>query len=194
LITTLPEPVQRQMTVDEFIALPDDDGVDRMLLQGQLWEKPMTMRDRWHSACEAAIAYLLGNWAMLQPKPRGKVFSGEAGFILRGTPGSAVGIDVAYASHEVISRNDIDTRLIDGPPVLAVEILSPNDKQDEVTSKVREYLDVGVALVWVVEPVFQTVTVYRPNERPQLFSGTDVLSGDPWMPGLQISVNQIFED
>jgi Uma2 family endonuclease len=141
------------MTVNEFIALPDDDGVDRMLLQGQLWEKPMVMRDRWHSACEASIAYLLGNWAVLQSKPRGKVFSGEAGFILRGTPGSAVGIDVAYASHDVISRNDLNTRLIDGPPVLAVEILSPHDKQDEVTSKVREYLDVGVALVWVVEPV-----------------------------------------
>ncbi|HEY4259093.1 MAG TPA: Uma2 family endonuclease [Schlesneria sp.] len=194
MITTLPEPVQRQMTVDEFIALPDDDGVDRMLLHGQLWEKPMTKRNRWHSACEAAIARLLGNWAALQPKPRGKVFSGEAGFILRGSPGSAVGIDVAYASHEIISRNDLNTRLIDGPPVLAVEILSPNDKQDEVTSKVREYLDVGVALVWVVEPVFQTVTVYRPNERPQLFSDADILSGDPLMPGLQITVNQIFED
>ena len=182
------------MTVHEFIALPDDDGVDRMLLQGQLWEKPMTKRNRWHAACEAAITYLLTSWLKSQSKPRGKVFSGEAGFILRGAPGSAVGIDVAYASHEVISRNAVDTRLIDGPPVLAVEILSPNDKQDEVTSTVREYLDVGVALVWVVEPVFKTVTVYRPNERPQLFSGTDVLSGDPLMPGLQITVNQIFED
>lgn len=182
------------MTVDEFIALPDDDGVDRMLIQGQLWEKPIAKRNRWHAACEAAISRLLGNWAMSQPKPRGKVFSGEAGFILRGTPGSAVGIDVAYASHDVISRNDINTRLIDGAPVLAVEILSPNDKQDEVTSKVREYLDVGVALVWVVEPVFQTVTVYRTNERPQLFSGTDILSGDPLMPGLQFKVDQIFED
>lgn len=194
VITTLPEPVQRQMTVDEFIALADDDGVDRMLLQGQLWEKPMTKRNRWHAACEAAITYLLTVWLKSQPKPRGKVFSGEAGFILRGTPGSAVGIDVAYASHDVISRNDVNTRLIDGVPILAVEILSPNDKQDEVTSKVREYLDVGVALVWVVEPVFQTVTVYRPNERPRLFSGADILSGDPLMPGLQFTVDQIFED
>eukprot|EP00475_Leptophrys_vorax_P011124 TRINITY_DN17663_c2_g1_i1.p1 TRINITY_DN17663_c2_g1~~TRINITY_DN17663_c2_g1_i1.p1 ORF type:complete len:155 (+),score=2.01 TRINITY_DN17663_c2_g1_i1:366-830(+) len=145
------------MTVAEFIALPDDDGVDRMLIQGQLWEKPMTERDRWHSGCQAAIAYLLGDWWKSQPRPRGKVLSGGAGFILQATLGSVVGIDVAYTSHEVISRNNIDNGLIDGPPVLAVEILSPNDKQDEVTSKVREYLDVGVALVWVVEPVFQTV-------------------------------------
>ena len=194
MVATLQEVAEPLMTVDEFIALPDDDEVDRMLIQGHLWEKPMTKRNKWHSSCEAAIARLIGNWVMTQPKPRGKVFSGEAGFVLRGTPGSAVGIDVAFASHEVLSRNDVDTRMVDGPPVLAVEILSPNDKQDEVIAKVREYLDVGVALVWIVEAVFQTVTVYRPNERPKMYSGTDVLSGEDHLPGFQVTVNQIFED
>ncbi len=194
MVATLPEVSERLMTVDEFFDLPDDDGVDRMLIQGRLWEKPMTKRNKWHSSCEAAIARLIGNWVMSQPKPRGKVFSGEAGFVLRGIPGSAVGIDVAYASHDVISRSEVDTRMIDGPPDLAVEILSPSDKQDEIIAKVREYLDVGVGLVWIVEPVFQTVTVYRPNERPKLFAGTDVLSGDEHLPGFQVTVNQIFED
>ena len=194
MIATLPEPVTRPLTVEEFFSLPDDDGIERMLIQGRLWEKPMTKRNKWHSSCEAAIARLIGNWVMSQPKPRGKVFSGEAGFVLRGMPGSAVGIDVAYARHDVISRSEVDTRMIDGPPDLAVEILSPSDKQDEIIAKVREYLDVGVPLVWIVEPVFQTVTVYRPNERPQLFSGTDVLTGGIHMPGLEITVNEIFED
>lgn len=190
---TLPEAAQHQLTIDEFIALPDDEGVDRMLIRGRLWEKPMTRRNRWHAACEAAIARLIGNWVVSQPKPRGTVFSGEAGFVLRGTPGSAVGIDVAYASHDVVSRSDQGTRMVDGPPVLAVEILSPNDKQDEVLAKVREYLDVGVPLTWVVEPVFQTVTVYRPGGPPKLFSGTDILSGDEHLPGFQVTVQEIFE-
>lgn len=181
------------MTVEEFFALPDDDGVDRMLIQGRLWEKPMTKRNRWRSSCEAAIARLIGNWVMSQSKPRGRVFSGEAGFILRGTPSSAVGIDVAYASHEVLSRSVAETRM-DGPPVLAVEILSPSDKQEEIIAKVREYLDVGVALVWIVEPEFKTVTVYRPGDRPKLYSGADKLSGGEQMPGFEITVNQIFED
>jgi len=182
------------MTLEEFFALPDDDGMERILIRGRLLEKPATKRNRWNSSCEAAIARLIGNWVVSQPKPRGKVFSGEAGFILRGTPGTSVGIDVAYASHEIVSRSDTTTRMIDGPPVLAVEILSPNDSQEEIITKVSEYLDVGVALVWIVEPMFQTVTVYRPNERPTLFSGSDVLTGTDQMPGFQITVNQIFED
>lgn len=194
MVATLPEVAERLMTVDEFFALPDDDGVDRMLLRGRVWEKPMTKRNRWHSSTTTNIGAILRQWVLTQQKPRGCVYSGEAGFKLRGTPGSAVGIDVAYASHEVVSRCDVNTTMIDGPPVLAVEILSPSDKQDEVIAKVREYLDVGVALVWIVEPVFQTVTVYRPNERPKMFSGSDVLSGHDQMPGFQTTVNQIFED
>ena len=71
---------------------------------------------------------------------------------------------------------------------------SPSDKQEEVLAKVREYLDVGVPLTWVVEPVFQTVTVYRPNDRPKLYSGTDVLTGENQMPGFSITVQDIFEN
>ena len=194
MITTLPEAPQQLMTLDEFMVLADDEGVDRMLIQGRLWERPMTRRNRWHAACEAAIAGLLWSWLRSQPKPRGMVFSGEAGFVLRGTPASAVGIDVAYASYEVVSRSDHGTRMVDGPPILAVEILSPSDKQEEVLAKVREYLDVGVPLTWVVEPVFQTVTVYRPNDRPKLYSGTDVLTGENQMPGFSITVQDIFEN
>ena len=194
MIATLPEPVTRPLTVEEFFSLPDDDGVERMLIQGRLWEKPMTRRNRWHSWTETRIAFLLETWRLKQPKPRGTVFSGECGFALRHDPSTAVGIDVAYASPEVVQACDDSSRMVNGPPVLAVEILSPSDKQDEIIAKVREYLDVGVALVWIVEPVFQTVTVYRPNERPRLFSGTDVLTGGTQMLGLEITVNEIFED
>ena len=182
------------MTVEEFFSLPDNDDCERMLIQGRLWEKPMTRRNRWHSSTEARIASLLDQWVRRQPKPRGRVYSGEGGFVLRDSPSTAVGIDVAYASAEVVQACDTTTRMVNGPPVLAVEILSPNDKQEEIIGKVREYLDVGVALVWIVEPEFQTVTVYRPNDRPRLFTGGDVLSGEPHMPGLQITVSEIFED
>ena len=46
------------------------------------------------------------------------------------------------------------------PPFLCVEILSPEDKATEVLSKVREYLDFGVAWVWVIDPVSLTGQVH----------------------------------
>jgi len=57
---------------------------------------------------------------------------------------------------------------------------------------VREYLDAGVKLVWVVEPVFKTVCVYRPDAPPELFNETEELSGEPHLPGFRAAVAELF--
>ena len=181
------------MTIDEFLALPDD-GTERMLIRGVLWEKPMTRRNRHHALAEANVAQLLNEWRKRQPQPQGIVLSGEAGFILKHDPDSGVGIDVAYVSPETTARQAAaDTTMIDGPPVLAVEILSPNDTQKEVHAKIADYLSSGVAIVWVVEPVFQTVTVYRPHQKTEFFTDDDELTVESDLPGFRVRVSQFFE-
>jgi len=180
------------MTAEEFLALPEND-TERMLIRGRLWEKPMTRRNRWHSRTEASIAYLLRAWLETQPEPHGGIYSGEAGCRLRSDPSSIVGIDVCYISAELAAQDPDDTRLIDGSPVLAVEILSPSDKQDEITAKVDEYLSSGVQLIWVVDPHFKTVVVHRPDGPPEMFAGEDEMSADPHLPGFHIAVADIFK-
>jgi Uma2 family endonuclease len=114
------------MTTEEMLALPDD-GVERWLINGELREKPMTVRNRFHSALMASVVYVLKEWCHRQPAPRGAVLCGEAGVRLRRDPDLTVGVDVVYISAEVNARQTDETTLIDGAPVLAVEILSPND-------------------------------------------------------------------
>src|SRR5436309_12344325 len=114
------------MTTEELLALPED-GVERWLIRGQLREKKMTVRNRWHSRIMTRVAKFLDNWLDQQPEPRGEVLCGEAGVRLRRDPDTAVGIDVVYNPAEVASRHEGDTTLIDGIPLLVVEILSPND-------------------------------------------------------------------
>jgi Uma2 family endonuclease len=179
------------MTTRELLAMPDN-GVYRYLIRGQLRELPMTKHNRWHSRIEARIVYRLSAWLEQQPEPRGDIASGEAGCILRHDPDSTVGIDVAYFSAEVASRDPDDTTLFDGIPTLAVEILSPNDVEEEVNEKVDEYLAVGVPLIWVVDPHFRTVRVHRPGAEPELFNVQQELSGDPHLPGFRVRVAQLF--
>jgi Uma2 family endonuclease len=179
------------MTTEELLALPDD-GMERELIRGELRERPMTKRNRWHSRIEAKIVGLLTLWLVKQPEPRGVIYAGEAGCILRRDPDSTVGIDVAYVSAEMAAREPADTTLIDGPPVLAVAILSPTDKQEEINAKVDEYLATGVALVWVVDPHFRTVRVHRPGAEPELFNVRQELSADPHLPGFRVAVADIF--
>lgn len=183
--------VPNAMTIAEFNALPDDPSKDRVLIRGQLREKSMTRRNRWHSETESMIAHRLIQWLEQSPPDFGRVFSGEIGCELPAI-GSSVGIDVALFSSETLRQLNPKAKYIVGPPILAVEILSPSDTQEDILLKVRDYLDSDVKLVWVVEPWFQTVTVYRTDSGPEMFHGEDKLIGDPHLPGLQLRVADIF--
>lgn len=185
-ITTAP-----LMTTEELLALPDD-GVERELIRGKVLERPMTRRSRPHSRTESRLAQILRNWLDQQPEPRGEVLSGEAGVRLRRNPDTTVGMDVAYISAATAQATPENAFLVEGPPVLAVEILSPSDTQEDILEKVREYLDTGVKLVWLVEPKFRTVVVYRPDSEPVLYNIQQELPGDPHLPGLRVKVAEIF--
>jgi Uma2 family endonuclease len=179
------------MTTEELFALPED-GIERDLIRGQLRERPMTKRNRRHSRIMIRVGKLLEDWLEQQPEPRGQIVGGEAGFRIRRDPDTTVGIDVAYASPEVAAETPESPHWFDGPPVLAVEILSPSDEHGEVVEKIREYLDASVPLVWIVDPDFRTVVVYRPDAEPELFNVRQELAAEPHLPGFRVPVARIF--
>jgi hypothetical protein len=65
-----------------------------------------------------------------------------------------------------------------GAPDLAVEVLSPNDRTPEVLAKVSDYLAAGSRLVWVADPVNETVQVFRSPLAPRVLEGQDALEGE----------------
>lgn len=188
-MTTLTEPV---VTTEQLLAFPENDGMDRELINGRLRERPMTRRNRRHSRTQTKFAKHLDLWLDAQPDPKGEVVSGEAGFRLRRNPDTTVGIDVAYISPATAATNADGVGLIEGVPVLVVEILSPSDSQEDVLEKVQVYLDCGVALVWVAEPVFRAVTVYRPGAELELFNAQQFLDGGSDLPGFRVKVADCF--
>ncbi|MBI2480194.1 MAG: Uma2 family endonuclease [Planctomycetia bacterium] len=179
------------MTTKELLALPED-GMERELIQGELREREMTRRNRLHAATESRIVRVLGNWLDQQHDFEGDVLSGEAGSILEQDPDTTVGIDVALFSLDVLRRQTDETRMVLGVPILAVEILSPNDKHEEIREKIVEYLRTGVKLVWEVDPDFQTVRVYRPDHEPVMFNRKQTLSAADVLPGFEAAVADLF--
>ena len=97
------------------------------------------------------------------------------------------------ASPAQVAATKKKSSFIDGPPLLAVEVLSPYDKQREIDEAIEEYLACGVRVVWIVDPFDDTVTVYRPGHEPVLFNRTQELVGDPELPGFRCRVAEIFE-
>ncbi len=187
--------VANGITLEEFLALPDD-GVYREVRRGVLREyrgENVTRRNKHHAKIEARIAKLLGNWLDQQPPKTGEVHSGEVGCVLQHDPLITVGIDVAYFDYDVANDDSRGTSFIDGPPILAVEILSPSDTIEDITEKVEDYLAAGVALVWIVSPKFRTVEVHRPDADPELFNVQQTLTADHALPGFSTPVRAIFE-
>ncbi len=180
------------MTAEEFLALPDD-GTDRWLIAGELRERTMTRRNRYHSRVMSRVPKILLDWLDEQQEPKGQILTGDAGVILTHEPVTIVGIDVAYISAEVMVRQTEESTLIDGVPTLVVEILSPSDTIEDVNEKIDTYLAAKVALIWIIDPYRRTVTVYKPDSEPMLFNVRDELSADPHLPGFRIPVARLFE-
>jgi len=180
-----------RMTTEELLALPED-SMERELIRGELREREMTYRNRFHAATECRIGYVLQSWLERQPDFEGDVLSGEVGSILAQDPDTMVGIDVALFSLEVLRRQTEQTGLVHGVPILAVEILSPSDKHEAIHEKIVEYLRTGVKLVWEVDPDFRTVRVHRPDREPVMFNRNQTLTGEEILPGFEVAVAELF--
>jgi Uma2 family endonuclease len=95
-------------------------------------------------------------------------------------------------TEELLARQTDETTLIDGVPLLAVEILSPSDTIDEINEKIDAYLSAGVPLVWIVDPYRRTVTIYRPQGPAGLVAEGQELSGEPVLPGFRVALAELF--
>ena len=181
------------MTSDDLFAMRPSRKIDRWLFRGELRESKMTKRNPSHSGAVISLGGIVRTWALINPLLRGKVFGAEAYFRIRKDPDTNVGIDVALAYPDQVAKTGKKASFIDGPPLMAAEVLSPYDKHKEIVEAVEEYLDCGVRVVWIVDPYGETVTVHRPDEEPVFFNRAQELSGDPELPGFRCRVAEIFE-
>jgi Uma2 family endonuclease len=186
-------PTVKLMTSDDLFALPPSKKVDRWLFRGELRESKVTKRNPNHAGAVMAIGALLQSWLLRQSKPRGKLYGGEAYFRIRKDPETNVGIDVALATAQQAAAVKKKSNFVDGAPILAVEVLSPNDKHQDIVNAIDEYLDCGVKQVWIVDPYTETVVVHRLGHEPQQYTRSQELTGGDDLPGFRCSVADIFE-
>jgi Uma2 family endonuclease len=74
-----------------------------------------------------------------------------------------------------------------------VEILSPDDRWDDVMEKLAEYFEAGVDRVWVVAPKLRSVFAYRSLTEAQQLAEGDVLTDDEILPGFSLLVANLFQ-
>ena len=100
--------------------------------------------------------------------------------------------DVGYISAERLKTQD-KNGYIQGAPDLAIEVVSPSNSNLEMQQRAGEYLSAKARLVWIVNPMTRTIDVYRPGGTRTVFSGDDVLDGSDVLPGLGLSLREVFK-
>ena len=139
----------------------------------------------------AGLVIRIGIWN--EKTQLGLVFDSSAGFTL---PNNAVrSADAAWISRErwaMVPEAD-RKKFARICPDFAAEIKSPSDSVRDLKNKMREWLENGCRLGWLIDPEDRQVYVYTPvqPDPPALPLGR--VDGANVLPGLEIDLNEIFE-
>jgi len=148
----VPSPQQRRMSLAAFMARPESSAWAEELLDGELIVSP-TANER-HSRISTELALQLGT--QFKARRLGRLY---------GTPLTTV-LDEKNApqpdlSAIVVGRtNIVQAGYPRGAPDLAIEVLSPSNRRNDLVRKKRIYAAHGVREYWIVDGDAETVTRY----------------------------------
>jgi Uma2 family endonuclease len=181
--------IKARLTAKDLWKLGTGD-VRRELVDGQIIE--MTPAGGTHGWLMLELGTRLR--AHVEARGGGVVVAGDVGFVLglSQDPERVRAPDVAFIATSRLPGGQLPQTFLPGAPDLAVEILSPNDDPVEVQQKVRDYLEAGSRLVWVVAPRPRAVTVYRPDGSARLVRAPAGLEGEDVLPGFSLPLAELF--
>jgi Uma2 family endonuclease len=181
-------PLPGTATERDVVAIENRENRLFELVDGTLVEKAMGYRE---SLLALAVSGYLR--AFVAAKNLGLV-SGADGMV-RLFPGLVRIPDVAFVSWERIPGRQVPAEPIpDLAPDLAVEVLSPGNTPAEMSRKRKEYFAAGVRLIWEIDAEARTVTIFQPATIQQTLDSQQTLGGDPVLPGLAISLPELFAE
>jgi len=121
----------------------------------------------------------------------GDVVGGETGFLIRRDPDTVRVPDVAFVRTDRVPPGRVPG-FFEGAPDLAVEVVSPNDRASDVLARVRDWLETGSQVVWVVDPGTRSVQVYWIPNRAEILTIDDDLRGAEVVPGFKLPLVDLF--
>ena len=175
------------ITAEQLLQMPRD-GYRYELVAGEL--KKMIPASWKHGAVEGFLHGLLAQH--VREQALGVVFGGETGFLLARDPDTVRAPDIAFIHKDHLPSPLPEEAYWPGAPDLAVEVVSPSDTMNEIDGKVKTWLEAGAAMVWVVNPAWNGVTVYHSATDIKTLTEEDELSGEDVVTGFRCAVREIF--
>ena len=138
----------------------------------------------------AEIAFQLRRWAKRDGS--GRTFDSSGGFRL---PNGAVrSPDASWVGNARLAAltDEQRRRFLPLCPDFVVELRSPSDALSALHDKMREYVDNGARLGWLIDPAGGQVFVYRPGAPAERLEHPPTVSADPVLPGFRLEMGEIL--
>ena len=191
-MTTLKPLAGIQLTVEEFLELPDTEDRRKMELdEGELYlmPRPRRVHQFWHSQ----LNWHLESYIRAFDEPPVEVF---VDFIvaLSLENRTLLAPDLCLVLRELLYL--VGDRMLEGAPDIAIEILS-SDRRRDLVRKRQLYAEAGVPEYWIFDPDNDTATLLalqdgEYGERAVLGPSDKVTT--PLLPGLEIPLADIFNN
>lgn len=138
-----------RIPIDEYLRSHYEPECE--LIEGELEQKPMGTIE--HMNVERALILALNNYEHLgRPLPE---------LSIRISQNTVLIPDFAFVRHPVPTSG-----ILELPPLLCVEVLSPSDRFSATLAKMERYRAFGVDHCWIIDPLQKTAWVVSPDGRP----------------------------
>lgn len=181
--------VTATMTAEQYLALPDSFDGPTELVKGELVTMPPA-RPRHGQIC-FRIAYLLGVY--LESHPIGQVLTNDSSVVTERGPDTVRGPDVSYYSYQRVPKGPLPDGLLSAAPELVFEVRSPNDRWNELHTKVAEFLNANVLAVCVLDDETRTAHLYFANREPRVLTAADEFALPDLLGDFRVLTRQFFE-
>jgi Uma2 family endonuclease len=139
------------------------------------------------------VIFQLTQWSLQQEK--GLVTGPDTSFLFRN--GARREPDAAWfdaARWEAAKAKERGKRVPTFAPEFVIEVRSPEQRARTQRDKMEEYIDNGVLLGWLIDPLERTVTIYRPGREPEVLSNPTQVAGEGPVAGFVLKLERIFSD
>ena len=175
------------LTADELFSMPHR-GMRLELVKGEL--RTMSPTGSEHGSVTSRLSWRLAQH--IDAHRLGESFGAETGFRIGKNPDTVRAPDFAFVCQERIAATGLPKKFFPGPPDLAVEVMSPDDRADEVTEKVLNWLSAGCRAVWVIDARLRSVTIYHSSTDIRIVTADAELGDDSVVPGFRCAVADLF--
>ncbi|MBX7172138.1 MAG: Uma2 family endonuclease [Pyrinomonadaceae bacterium] len=132
-------------------------------------------------------------WIWAKKDKTGVCFESSAKFTL--SNGAKRMPDAAWILKEryfALSKEEREERFTKIAPDFVIELRSKSDRLPILQKKMREYIENGVRLGWLIDPEKQRVHIYRGDKTVEILDKPTIVSGENVLQGFELDLTDIW--